>query len=146
MHRRLCPALIALLTLTGSAVAHHSFSGSFDNASAVIVTGVVTSVEMVSPHSWIFLEVTSNGTSERWALEGPAPMQVRRRGLDPAFIKVGDTLGACGYVAKPGVTSTMPEPGTGKAARKLQAAVLIRGNGEKLVWNNYRQEKCELDR
>ena len=48
--------------------------------------------------------------------------------------------------ATPDVLPTRTEPGTGVAARKLQAAVLIMRDGEKLVWNNYRQEKCGLDK
>ena len=40
---------------------------------------------------------------------------------------------------------TRTEPVTARAARKLQAAVLMMPKGEKLVWNNYRQGKCGLD-
>ena len=146
MSRHLCAALIGLLTLGGSAFAHHSFAGQFDNSIAVSPHGVVTSVEMVNPHSFIFIETRTNDVVERWALEGPGPLQVKRRGLDPAFIKVGDELGACGYLTKAGVPATMREPASSKPARILQAAVLDRPGAEKLVWNNYRQEKCGLDK
>jgi len=146
MTRRFCCAVLGVLTLTGPAFAHHSFSGQFDNSVAVNLEGVVTSVEMVNPHSFIFIEVKAGDTVQRWALEGPNPFQVKRRGMDPAFIKIGDPLGACGYLTKADVEATMAEPGTGRPARKLQAAVLVRAGGEKLVWNNYRQAKCGLDR
>jgi hypothetical protein len=128
----------------GSALAHHSFEGEFDNSRAVTINGVVTSVEMINPHSWIYLEVATDGAAERWALEGPGPFQVRRRGLGFA-IKVGDELGACGYLARNDVATTKREPGTGKAARKLQAAVLTTPDRGSFVWNNYRQRKCGLD-
>ena len=128
------------------AFAHHSFAGEFDNSTAVTVHGVVMSVEMINPHSFIYLDVkTSNGV-ERWALEGPGPTQIRRRGLELTLIKAGDELGACGYLARKDVLPTRTEPGTGAAARKLQAAVLIKRDGDKIVWNNYRQEKCGLDK
>ena len=146
MTRSICCAVIGLLTFTGSAAAHHSFAAEFDNSIAVTLQGVITSVEMINPHSFIYIDVKTHGTIEHWALEGPGPFQVRRRGLDLAFVKVGDTVGTCGYLAKSDVVATRPEPGTDRAARKLQAAVLIMPNGEKLVWNNYRQEKCGLDR
>ena len=146
MTRRICCAVIGLLTLTSSAFAHHSFSGEFDNSIAVTLHGVVTSVEMINPHSFIYLDVKTHDTVERWALEGPGPTQVRRRGLGLTFIKVGDELGTCGYLAKRDVVPTRTEPDTARTARKLQAAVLTMSNGEKLVWNNYRQEKCGLDK
>jgi hypothetical protein len=146
MTRRICCAVIGLIALSGSAFAHHSFSGEFDNTIAVNLEGVITSVEMINPHSFIFVDVKTNGVVERWALEGPNPIQVKRRGMDLALFKVGDKLGACGYLAKSDVATTRPEPGTNHAARKLQAAVLVMPAGEKIVWNNYRQEKCGLDK
>jgi len=138
---------MALYWTRGAVSAHHSFAGTFDNSVAVTVQGVVASVEMVNPHSFIFLDVKSHdGLVERWALEGPGPLQIVRRGLDVKIVKPGDELGACGYLAKADVVGTRTEPATARAARKLQAAVLMIPNREKLVWNNYRQEKCGLDK
>jgi Family of unknown function (DUF6152) len=127
-------------------LAHHSFSSEFDNSIAVTLQGVVTSVEMINPHSFIYLDVKAHGAVERWALEGPALMQILRRGLDREFIKAGDELGVCGYLARGDVVPTRTEPVTARAARKLQAAVLTLPNRETLVWNNYRQGKCRLDK
>lgn len=130
----------------GAIVAHHGFSGEFDASNAVTLQGVVASVEMVNPHSFIYLDVkAAHGAVERWGLEGPGPRQVLRRGLDLKFIKAGDELGACGYLARRDVVPPTTEPVTGRAARKLQAAVLTMPNREKLLWNNYRQGKCGLD-
>jgi len=130
----------------GHAFAHHSFEGEFDNSVAVTISGVVTSVEMINPHSWIYLDVQTDGAVERWALEGPGPFNIQRRGVDLALIKPGAELGACGYLARADVTTTKREPGTGSAARKLQAAVLTTPGRGRFVWNNYRQGKCGLDR
>jgi Family of unknown function (DUF6152) len=130
----------------GAIFAHHSFAGEFDNSIAVTLQGVVASVEMINPHSFIYLDVKAHGAVERWALEGPGPTQIVRRGLDLTFIKAGDELGACGYLARSDVVPTRREPVTARAARKLQAAVLTMPNREKLVWNNYRQGKCGLDK
>ncbi len=134
------------IQLRGGAVfAHHSFAGEFDNSIAVTLQGVVTSVEMINPHSFIYLDVKTHGVIERWALEGPGSTQASRRRLDRRFIKAGDELGVCGYLARNDVVPTRAEPVTARAARKLQAAVLTMPNREKLVWNNYRQGKCGLD-
>lgn len=136
----------AIQFTSGASVAHHSFASEFDNSIAVTVHGVVVSVEMVNPHSFIYLDVKApHGAVERWALEGPGPRQVLRRGLGLDFIKPGDELGACGYLARGDVVPTRTEPVTARAARKLQAAVLTMPNRERLVWNNYRQRKCGLD-
>jgi hypothetical protein len=144
-------ASIALATgmaiqFTGGAIsAHHSFAGEFDNSIAVTLQGVVVSVEMVNPHSFIYLDVKAHGGTMRWALEGPGPRQVLRMGRDLTFVKPGDELGACGYLARNDVVPTRAEPVTARTARKLQAAVLTMPNQEKLLWSNYRQGKCGLD-
>src|SRR5213080_4029482 len=134
-----CGAVLVLALsaamLGESALAHHSFAGEFDNASVVNVTGVVVSVEMVNPHSWIYLDVTTHGTVERYALEGPGPLQIQRMGIALDSIRVGDELGACGYPARRDASATKREPATGTAARKLQAAVLSKPNRGSFVWN-----------
>ena len=136
---------LAIRFTSGAGFAHHSFASEFDNSVAVTVHGVVVSVEMINPHSFIYLDVKSpQGIVERWALEGPGPMQIVRRGLGPEFIKAGDELGACGYLARRDAVPTARESVTG-GARRLQAAVLTMPNREKLVWSNYRQRKCGLD-
>ena len=137
---------MAIQFTRGAIFAHHSFSGEFDNSIAVTLQGVVASVEMVNPHSFIYLDVKTHGAVERWALEGPGPTQIVRMRLDLKLIKAGDELGACGYLARSDVVPTRTEPVTARAARKLQAAVLTMPNREKLVWNNYRQGKCGLDK
>ena len=137
---------MAIQSTPGVIFAHHSFSGEFDNSIAVTLQGVVASVEMVNPHSFIYFDVKAHGVVQRWALEGPGRTQIVRMGLDLKHIKAGDELGACGYLARSDVVPTRTEPVTARAARKLQAAVLTMPNREKLVWNNYRQGKCGLDK
>ena len=66
---------MAIQFTTGATFAHHSFSGEFDNSIAVTLQGVVASVEMVNPHSFIYLDVKAQSAIERWALEGPGPRQ-----------------------------------------------------------------------
>ena len=137
---------MAIPFTSGGTFAHHSFAGEFDNTISVTLQGVVTSVEMVNPHSFIYLEVDTHGAVERWALEGPGAGQAQRRGWARDFIiKAGDELGVCGYLARSDVTPTRTEPGTATAARKLQAAVLTMPSRGTFLWNNYGQGKCGLD-
>ena len=118
---------------SGTPSAHHSFASQFDDRVAVTLHGVIASAEIINPHSFTHIDVkTPDGTIERWALEGPGPLQIARRGLPLDMFKPGEPLGVCGYLAKNG-------------ARILQAAVLIMPAGDKLLWHNYRQRKCDLD-
>jgi hypothetical protein len=136
---------LAFQLTSGATFAHHSFAAEFDNTISVTLYGVTTSVEIVNPHSFIYIDVKSEGAVERWALEGPAPQQVRRMERDHDFLTPGAELGACGYLARRDVVPTRKEPVTAKAARRLLAAVLITPTRGKFIWVNYRQGKCGLD-
>lgn len=145
---RLYAAVLTLglgILLTSPVFAHHSFAGEFDNSSVVTLNGVVSSVEIINPHSWIYLDVETDGAMERWALEGPGPSVIQRRGFGTDFIKAGDALGVCGYQARGDLVPTKLDPGTGKPARKLSAAVLMTPERGPFAWSNYRQGKCGLD-
>src|SRR5687768_12688932 len=90
-------AIGTAITLTsGATFAHHSFAAEFDNRIPVTLHGVIASVEIVNPHSFIYIDVESDGAIEQWALEGPGPHQVRRRERDLDFLKPGAELGPAG--------------------------------------------------
>ena len=150
MRLRILPPVslgLTILTMTASSAAHHSFAGEFDASHALHLQGVVASVEMVNPHSYIHLEVrTAEGGVERWALEGPSALSIRRRGLDLQMVKSGDALGVCGYAARRDVTLGRTAQAADRSTRKLSAAVLTLPGGKQRVWENYRQGKCVLDR
>ena len=144
---RMMPPLslgLTMLMMTGSATAHHSFAGVFDGSRALHLEGMVASVELTNPHSYIYLHVrTAEDGVERWALEGPSVLSLRRRGWEQ-LVKAGETLAVCGYAARHDVTTGGTQPVTG-TSRRLSAAVLTLPSGEKRLWENYRQGKCVLD-
>src|SRR6185436_9852072 len=93
-------SLIVILTLftAGSLCAHHAFAPTFDADKVVRIKGVVTRFEWVNPHSYIIVDLKdADGKTVQWALEGPAPNQLVRRGFDTTSIKPGDSVEACGY-------------------------------------------------
>ena len=140
MNIRIVRPLLAatMVMMTGSAAAHHSFAGEFDVSRPVHLRGVVASVEFANPHSRILLDVrTAKGTVERWALEGPSIVTIRRFEWNKQPLKAGDRIDVCGYAGIKRAT---------RGSRKLSAAVLTMANGEKRVWENYRVGKCELDK
>lgn len=75
------------------APAHHSHGNYRDTF--IDVEGVVTDVHLVSPHSWIYLEVRgAGGRPEKWALEAASRTQLERTGITADSIKAGDAIKA----------------------------------------------------
>ena len=81
--------------------AHHAFSVEFDVELPVSLTGTVTRVEMINPHSWIHIEVTDdNGESTVWMIEGGSPNALYRRGITRDLVPIGSELTVTGYQAR----------------------------------------------
>jgi hypothetical protein len=93
--------LVALSQAT--MVAHHAFSSEFDANRPVKMTGVVTKMEWVNPHSWIHVDVKKpDGTIESWMIEGGTPNTLLRRGLRKTDLPAGTVIVIDGYQAKDG--------------------------------------------
>ena len=45
-----------------SAQAHHAFSAEFDAQQPIELKGVVSKLELVNPHSWLYLDVKQAGS------------------------------------------------------------------------------------
>jgi len=98
----ICSILIAFAAAT-PAFAHHSFAAEFDEAKPVKVTGVVTKVEWMNPHIWLYVdEKQPDGSVTNWGFSGGAPGQLMRRGISRDSIKVGMTVSVEGFRAKDG--------------------------------------------
>lgn len=83
--------------------AHHSFSAAFDETKPINLTGTVTKVELVNPHSWIWMDVKSeDGSVDNWGLEGGPPVNLFRNGVTKATLPVGSEIKIFGYQAKSG--------------------------------------------
>src|SRR5947208_9045332 len=96
--------VVGLLVLaTVPVAAHHAFSSEFDANRPVQLTGVVTKMEWVNPHSWIHLDVKRpDGTVEKWMIEGGTPNTLVRRGLRKTDLPAGTEIVVDGYQAKDG--------------------------------------------
>lgn len=96
-------ATFATLATTKGAQAHHAFSMEFDAGRPVTLSGKVTKVELINPHSWIHVEVTdASGNAVVWMVEGGSPNALIRRGVTKATIPVGSELVVNGYQARDG--------------------------------------------
>ncbi len=96
-------AIAALLLLAPNVRAHHSFAAEFDGRKPVRLVGKLTRIEWTNPHSYFYLDVTTDdGKTSNWACEAGAPGALSRRGFKKGDIKLGDTLVVDGYLAKDG--------------------------------------------
>jgi hypothetical protein len=106
MSRRSLPVLLGAAALLGSttpAAAHHSFSAIFDSAKPVTLTGTVSKIEWMNPHTWIYLDVKKNdGTVEAWAFEMGSPNRLMRYGWSQNSLPTGATVTIAASQARDG--------------------------------------------
>jgi hypothetical protein len=113
---------IALVAAAVPVVAHHSFAAEFDANKAVKLTGPVTKVEWMNPHTYFYIDVTEiceggpdasktnawkcSATNKskvpNWGLEMGSPNGLMRQGWTRNSMKIGDVVTVEGSRAKDG--------------------------------------------
>jgi len=92
-----------LLLAAVPALAHHAFSSEFDVKKPIHFTGVITKVELVNPHAWFHIDVTSpDGKVTSWMIEAGTPNVLLRRGFTKNSVPVGTQVVVDGFQAKDG--------------------------------------------
>jgi len=116
-------ALVGLLMAGMAAWAHHSVQAEFDLNKPITLTGVVTKVEWINPHSYLYLDVKDDsGTLKHWAFEMAGPGALRRAGLsraDRGGLKAGDSITVNAVLAKDGTDSGLIKDVTLPDGRKF---------------------------
>jgi hypothetical protein len=109
-----------LLTSAAALSAHHSFAAEFDANQPVQLRGTVVKVEWINPHTWIHLDVKkTDGSVERWMIEGGTPNTLLRRGLTKNSLPQGTEIMVDGYKAKNGTNRANGRDLTLTDGRKL---------------------------
>jgi len=115
---------IAMLLAAVPVIAHHSFTAEFDITKSIKLTGTVTKMEWVNPHSWIWMDVTElcegglqayttkswkcqttdKAKRPNWGVELAGAAVLQRIGWHKGGLKVGDVIVVEGSRARDGST------------------------------------------
>ena len=77
-----------------SASAHHAVQSIFDVSKSVTVTGKISKLEWINPHSYVFLDVKEpDGTVTTYSLESLPPAHMRRNGINKEALLGGKYVG-----------------------------------------------------
>jgi len=92
-----------LLAATLPLLAHHSFAAEFDSTKGISLQGVVTKLDWMNPHIWIYLDTKDDsGTVAHWQCEGGPPNTLTRNGWTKDSLKTGDQVNVEGFRSKDG--------------------------------------------
>jgi hypothetical protein len=90
MNRAVSLAIGVLVTMPVSA--HHG-GGTWDRNKNVELTGTITGIDFVNPHSWIYFDVVgSDGVKHAYRCEMRSATVLRRSGWTPEMFKAGEKV------------------------------------------------------
>src|ERR1700686_1242767 len=99
----LAAVAVGVLITMVSLLAHHAFTAEFDTKKPVKLRGTIAKIELVNPHSWIYIDVKNeDGTMAQWMLEAGSPNVLVRRGFSKNALPKGTEVIFEGFQAKDG--------------------------------------------
>jgi hypothetical protein len=95
-------AALILAAAGAPALAHHAFQAEFDGNLPLMLQGTVIKVEWINPHTWVHMDVVTDGVHQEWMIEAGTPNTLLREGLTRDSLKPGEVIIVRGYRAKDG--------------------------------------------
>jgi hypothetical protein len=91
---KLSTRLTLVLAITAAtAMAHHSFEAEYDGSKTTTLTGIVTKVDWVNPHAYIFINTKDeSGAVKEIRFELGPPYALVRGGWKRDTVKIGDKI------------------------------------------------------
>ncbi len=88
---RTCGVIVSM-AFAQSAVAHHG-GGTFDNRKEIELTGKLTRLDLINPHSWIYFDVTDkDGKVSAYRCEMRSATVLRRSGWTKDMFRIGQRI------------------------------------------------------
>ena len=118
-------AISLLLLIVVPAFAHHSFDAEYDSNKPTTITGVVTKLDWINPHAYVFIDTKDeNGAVRGFRVEMGPPYALVRGGWKRDTVKIGDKVTvSAAALAKDG----------SNAAGSMQTTSMTLATGQKLV-------------
>lgn len=117
--------LVAFGLALTPAMAHHSFEAEYDGNRTATLTGVVTKVDWVNPHAYIFINMKDeSGATKELRIELGPPYALVRGGWKKDTVKIGDTITVEG--------AALAKNPANSWAGSLPTTFLLRPDGSKL--------------
>ena len=91
MGRRNMFLLLGLFGLGSATHAHHSFTATYDESTAIEIEGTLVQLMFRNPHSFVHVLVPDErGEMRRWAVEWGGAGVLDRQGITRETLRVGD--------------------------------------------------------
>src|SRR2546428_8033994 len=90
-----CLSIAFAITLTAvkPLAAHHSFDAEYDSKKPITVSGIVTKLDWVNPHAFVFIDTKDeSGTVKNYKIEMGPPYALVRGGWKRDTVKIGDKV------------------------------------------------------
>jgi hypothetical protein len=82
-----------ILLIASPASSQRSFSANYDSGRQLRLQGVVTRIDWVNPHAFLFINVRdAAGTVANWAVEFGNPLELERDGWKRSSLRIGDAV------------------------------------------------------
>ncbi len=117
--------LAAILVAGIPAAAHHSFDAEYDSAKTITITGIVTKLDWINPHAYVFVQSKDeSGAVKTYRIEMGPPYALVRGGWTRDIIKIGDKITV--------TDAALAKDGT-PTAGSMRSTSMTLATGQKLV-------------